>query len=421
MLFALSDLCWRAVALLWLAIAPYAGPIDVAASSTTIGASLRLGAAALMLGLMAFGLLRLARFSRMGAVLGGFALLAALGLGTFFSGDRGPLARGLVWIGPLAWSAIAVTLAGPVVDLTAAHQNRPPPRASERATWALVVVLLGALSVASAWRRVGSQTALLRAALRNNPGQESAAVQLAGILERAGTTDQAADVLRACAAVNPGACHCAVATLKRGLERGAYVETGAILKQLGRNCQELQGVYGMLAETLAGSGYMGQAEQAADIALAKNRGDPYALYAKAMVRLNAGDYAAARHTIEQSIASDRGPRARLLLGLVLYRAGDIDAAKAVFERIVGDNPKDATALYDLALIDQVQKRHDRARQGYLRVLALDPKHLDARYNLGVLAHEAGIAAELKDHLRELEKVAPAGDERVARLRGLVSE
>jgi tetratricopeptide (TPR) repeat protein len=421
MLFAVSDLCWRTLCLLWLALAPYAAPVDVTRSSSTLGASLRLGASLACFALIVFGLSRLARVSRWGAALGALALSSALAGAAFFGGDRGPLARGLVWTGPILWGVIAVVAAGPLANLTARHQDRPEPKTGERAAFAAAVILVGGLGVAAAWRRVGSEAALLRAALRNDPGQERAATRLALLLERGGDPEQSMLILEACADANGDACGCALPVIQRRLDRGAYAEAGAVLKRLGKPCQDLPGTYGMLAETLAGAGFMVQAEQAADLALGKNRGDARALYAKAVIALQAGDAQTARRRTEAAIAAGRGSRARLLLGLVLYQTGDFEGARATLEKVIEQEPRDTSALHGLGLLDQRQGRRERARERYLRVLALDPKHLDARYGLGVLAHEMGLKDEARRDLAELAKLARPDDPRLVALRKLVAD
>ena len=84
-----------------------------------------------------------------------------------------------------------------------------------------------------------------------------------------------------------------------------------------------------------------------------------------------------------------------------------------------DAPNDVPALYDLALVDQTENRYHAAREGYLRVLRLEPRNLDARYNLAVLTQSIGARAEAQHHVAEFEKVAPPGDTRAVALKQLV--
>ncbi len=55
-----------------------------------------------------------------------------------------------------------------------------------------------------------------------------------------------------------------------------------------------------------------------------------------------------------------------------------------------------------------------AREAYLKVIQLDPMNLDARFNLGLLAHSIGADDEARHHLEKLKAMAPQ-DEWVARL------
>jgi tetratricopeptide (TPR) repeat protein len=175
----------------------------------------------------------------------------------------------------------------------------------------------------------------------------------------------------------------------------------------------------MLAEVLAGSGEARAAREAADIALAKDRGDAHALYAKALLALHDADTTLARSLLEQAIAAGRGGRARVDLGALLLRAGDRVAARALFIAALHDNPNDVPALYDLALIEQQENHYHAAREGYLKVLRLDPHHLDARYNLAVLTSGVGAHSEAEHHVKEFQKLAPAGDTRLTALKELV--
>jgi tetratricopeptide (TPR) repeat protein len=176
---------------------------------------------------------------------------------------------------------------------------------------------------------------------------------------------------------------------------------------------------GMLAETLADADLADAARKAADIALATNRKDPYALCAKGIVALRSRDWGSARRNLQLAVDAGRGGRARMLLGLTLYQAGELDAARPLFEQLVKEDPANVPALYNLALIAQNQNRYHDAREAYLGVLRLDPKNADARYNLALLAHGANVDGEARHDLSELAKIVPADDARLAALQKLL--
>jgi tetratricopeptide (TPR) repeat protein len=278
--------------------------------------------------------------------------------------------------------------------------------------------VLAGLGLAASFRRVGTADALLRLAVKQEPGSEVLSVRLAKDIARHRDRRGAEDVLRACAVANPNACQCALPALASLLDRSAYQDAGGLLVHLSNGCRQAPGAPGMLAEALAGGGETTAARQAADIALGKNRKDPRAIYAKALLAQREGDEDAARSLLEQAIAAGRGARARVDLGLIHYRRAELVPARRQFEAALRDDPDDVHAIYDLALVDQIENRYHQAREGYLRVLRLEPRNADARFNLGVLTHGAGALGEAKHHLVELQKVAPQGDQRVVALQKL---
>ena len=62
--------------------------------------------------------------------------------------------------------------------------------------------------------------------------------------------------------------------------------------------------------------------------------------------------------------------------------------------------------YDAA-IDLEREAPERAKEAYLRALALDPRHAEAHLNLGRLLHEAGDVAEAEAHYRTALQADPA--------------
>jgi tetratricopeptide (TPR) repeat protein len=418
-LLPLSAWLWRGLSLLWLALAPYAAKVEVAPARSTGEAVLYLAAALVLLAGFAYGVRRLAVKSRVGAALAVFALLAACVLGSVFRGERAPLGRALLWIFPAVWAAVAFNLAGPLADVAARSRGRSVAQARERAGWAIAALAFGLLGLAASYRSVGSADALLRAAVQSDPGNEILALRLARQQQRGGDERAAEATDSECILANPDACGCALPLLASTLERGAYEEAGAVFVRAAPRCRELPGAGGMLAEALAGGGEAMAARRAAESALAKDPHDARALYAKALLAVRDSDSTLARQLLEQALAAGRGGRARVELGSLLFKLGDFAGARALFEAALRDNPQDLFALYDLALVDQTQNHYHAAREGYLKLLRLDPHHLDARYNLAVLTNSVGAHAEAEHHVAEFEKLAPAGDARVAALKELV--
>jgi tetratricopeptide (TPR) repeat protein len=418
LLLSLSDALRRGLALLWLALAPYAAKVEVAPARSAAEAAVSVAVAVALYAVLAWGIVRLAARSRVGAALVACAVIEALVLGQFFHGERAPLGRGLVWLFPVLWGAIAFNAAGVGAELLARGQGRETPGRRERIGWAVAAGVFGLLGLAASYRRVGSADALLAGALRDDPGNAELALRLRDRQQRASDARAAEQTLRTCIAANPDACGCALPLVAAALERGAYGDAGAVFVHVAPRCRELPRAPGMLAEALAGGGEVTAARQAADIALAKDRGDAHALYAKALLAGRDADPTLERHLLERAIAAGRGGRARVDLGALLFKAGDLAGARRLFELVLRESPNDVPALYDLSLVDQTENRYHAAREGYLQVLRLDPKNLEARYNLAVLAQGIGAHSEARHHVAEFEKAAPA-DTRVVALKQLV--
>ncbi|NOJ95921.1 tetratricopeptide repeat protein [Corallococcus coralloides] len=75
--------------------------------------------------------------------------------------------------------------------------------------------------------------------------------------------------------------------------------------------------------------------------------------------------------------------------LKAYEAGDLDAARKGFEEVVNQQPKALNARFNLGVIAEKQGRPADARVAYEQVLALDPAHTPSVMNLGLMHRHAG--------------------------------
>src|SRR6202034_2026051 len=65
--------------------------------------------------------------------------------------------------------------------------------------------------------------------------------------------------------------------------------------------------------------------------------------------------------------------------------GDATAAAALYAKAIADDPTSAVALYDLGDLDQIALHESGAAEtAYGRALAIDPRFVDARFNLAIL-------------------------------------
>ena len=84
----------------------------------------------------------------------------------------------------------------------------------------------------------------------------------------------------------------------------------------------------------------------------------------------------------QSIAQD------LTAGIAAQNAGNYASATQYYEKVLASDPKNATALYDLGDVDQLQNLDQDAKVRYLAALAVDPNFISALYNLATLEASA---------------------------------
>jgi len=80
----------------------------------------------------------------------------------------------------------------------------------------------------------------------------------------------------------------------------------------------------------------------------------------------------------QSVAQD------LTAGIAAQNAGNYASATQFYEKVLAVEPKNATALYDIGDVDQLQSQNAAAKTKYLAALAVDPNFIAAMYNLATL-------------------------------------
>jgi tetratricopeptide (TPR) repeat protein len=147
--------------------------------------------------------------------------------------------------------------------------------------------------------------------------------------------------------------------------------------------------------------------------------DAHAAYAEALVAMRRNDATMAERRAREAVGLGRGMEARLLLAGILIQTQDYAGARSALLGAAAVDPTSVAVIYDQALVAQKLGEYHAAREGYLRVLALDRTSMDARYNLVVLTHGAGADAEARHHVDEMAKISP-GDSRIPLLRTLLA-
>lgn len=240
---------------------------------------------------------------------------------------------------------------------------------------------------------------------------------VAEALESRGRALGAKRVREACA--SSATCACRQVTAHAALDADLHAEATASLAS-DPACAKEPKSQGMEAEALSRAGKHDEALAKANGVLKASPEEPFATYALAHASWGKGDALTAVQEATNAIRRGRGAPAHLLMALIHFRAKGYDAARVELEQMRKLDPNDVDALYNLALLAQIQNRYREAREGYLKVLQVAPKHADSRYNLGVLTHSVGALDETRHNLEQLKAIVAADDERVKKLEALLA-
>ena len=105
---------------------------------------------------------------------------------------------------------------------------------------------------------------------------------------------------------------------------------------------------------------------------------------RATLALRAGDLDAAQAGYE--VALQNAPLASAIdgLGCVAFLRGEYPTAATLFERAYAQDPGSASALFNLAMVQEVLGREELARQLYERGIELNPRDARGRANYAAL-------------------------------------
>jgi tetratricopeptide (TPR) repeat protein len=383
-----GDAVVRAVVLLGLAAAPpwlSPEPGPMAAWARVI--------AALFLVAYAYALMRLrvrmrGVLARLGLVLLGAAALAAIAF-AFVRGATGPLGSGVFYVAPPLWAGLGFLAA-------ALAERRLGQRFRRVRPIALVLVLLtGATLMLRAPWLVSREQSWLEVLRRDPQAIFAVEALLRGPLD-AKAYDAANGLVEACFSAAPDGCACHAGRAEIAMRRRPASSALVHARAAAERCPESAGVRAALAEALVLDGEADLAEHEARAALTK--GSTARLHhVLAMALDRQGRSKEAIEEAKRAIGLGAGRDSVLLLGALWLSVGDLEQATKTLQPLVTTDPRDAAALYNLALIADRQGDYNRARQGYLAALRADPGFASARYNLAVLAHRHNIREEARHH------------------------
>jgi len=413
-MFVASDAAWRVLTLLAAAIAPLFAPVEAASAHSTAEAYGRLALVIVLYAGATFGIRKVTHRYPGVAALATLALLAAPVASAYFSGARGPVARGVWVMGPMVWAALATLGAGPASDLLGRGVSR-----RARSIVGVAILVIGMVSLASGRGRLSPSGALWQSALAADPGNEPAALAVAALQHEARKPDAALDILLACVKAHPESCACAEGAAGEAIDVGRYPDARGVL-DASELCPRTAHRMGLEAESLVGTpGAIDEGLREAARVIERAPDEPHALFARAWAIVLQGHPIDALADAKRAVELGRGIPAELLYGLILFQDNDLAGADVQFTHVLAEDASNVQATYDHALVADRQQRYHDAREGYLRTLALDATNAEARYNLVVLTHGHGATLEAQHHVDEFAAKHP-NDARLLALRQLLA-
>lgn len=137
-------------------------------------------------------------------------------------------------------------------------------------------------------------------------------------------------------------------------------------------------------------------------------------YVRALEYESSGRLVEARAEVDQALAAGAGRDAKVLAAKLAILRNDLDTAASLLTPLAADS-SDVLVHYNLGLIAQQRNQYNAARSAYLAAVKADPSYAPARFNLAVLAWDAGVHEEARHHARKFFDLSP-DDPRAAELR-----
>lgn len=258
-----------------------------------------------------------------------------------------------------------------------------------------VVAILGAAGVL-AWRQHRG---------RLDPEVVAAVGEITAGLDRAREPEEAALVRSSCQRPKD-ACDCVAVAARHGLDAHLGAPALDLLGRSEQRCKGRVGMAGMKAEALARVQRLEEAHHQAEVTVSAAPGDMYANLALGLVAFEKLSLKEAEDAAERALAAGRGAEAHRLLGRIALSRGAFELALDHFSKVIAERPRDAEAAFTAAMCNANMGRYNAAREGFVRVLRIDPKHVEARLRLALMSLEVGARMEAEHHLRELREIAP---------------
>ncbi|MCW5966674.1 MAG: tetratricopeptide repeat protein [Bryobacterales bacterium] len=239
---------------------------------------------------------------------------------------------------------------------------------------------------------------LFREHLRAHPADPRALSNLAAVYSRRESYPEAVKLYREAIAAAPQVpeirFNLAVALLKSGHAADATSELRTFLKARPKEIRARQ----LLGVSLLEAGDFAAAIKELEQVRIASPNDPSVVFALAIAHARGGDEEQGKKLIA---SLDRFPaQARLLEGLMEYRAGRFDEARAKFVECLRYDSNQAPAVAALGRLYLLEKKDDLAIEHLERALRLMPQDAESTYQLGVLYDRNGDTQKGRTYLRK---------------------
>ena len=161
----------------------------------------------------------------------------------------------------------------------------------------------------------------------------------------------------------------------------------------------------VLASANVAQGHLPQAASLFGKLLQKHPQDAVLKYALGAVGFLQGNYEEAESSLKQSLKMQPDQvAASYYLGLTYDAIGQDAQSVVVFRDLLRSHPEHAPSYVKLGSILLRQHQYDQAQPLLERAVSLDPKSVQAHYQLGLLLRRLGKTAESDSHLAESRKL-----------------
>ena len=307
-----------------------------------------------------------------------------------------PPVRVVSFVAPWLWGGLACLVAGLVLKRAASAKR------AAIAAGSVIALALAQGAFALPWIRSVDQSYWRAIQLDGENQRALDAVSDKALRRR--RYDELEAIADRCLAMHPQACACrelkADAVLHLSTQRSG--EAKAMLEP----CAARAHMQGINAEALIAEGDLAGAERSITRGFELGGDKARLYYARSLLLFKQGQLREAKLAAAQSIAERATADAALLSSQLDILLGDFASASQLLEKTLREQPEDARATYNLALIADKRGDFNGAREGYLRSLRLDPTLSDARYNLAMLTSRAGIKDEAQHHARKFRATWP---------------